>query len=169
MLFAADPEVSIADPDSPDGMPIYEGQASEAHRWIIPGVYQATGTDGQGEFRVVVGRSPVGNTATASAAFPPAEHDSTVLNQIARVLEEAAQADSDHDFNYVLPDTALRRVVERIDTLVAATGRTAGDGGALIERGALLSDLLAQRAQSLHPDENRRQGRDQPGDTDLFR
>ncbi|UAL28374.1 hypothetical protein K8W59_10800 [Nocardioides rotundus] len=146
MLFAADPEVSIPDPDTPGGMPIYEGQASEAHRWIIPGVYQATGMDGQGEFRVVVGRSPVGDTGMASAAFPPAEQDSTVLNQIAHVLEEAAQADPDDDFDREIPDAGLREVVERIDTLVAATGRAAGDGGTLIERGALLSDLLAPRA-----------------------
>lgn len=169
MLFAADPEVSIPDPDSPDGMPIYEGQASEAHRWIIPGVYQATGTDGQGEFRVVVGRSPVGNTGTASAAFPPAEHDSTVLNQIARVLEEVAQADREDDFGQAIPGANLRQVVERIDTLVTATGRTGGAGGTLIERGALLSDLLARRERSLHPEENRQAPDQGPGDTDLSR
>lgn len=169
MLFAADPEVSIPDPDSPDGMPIYEGQASEAHRWIIPGVYQATGTDGNGEFRLVVGRSPIGNAGTASAAFPPGEHDSTVLNQIARVLEEAAQAEPEGDFDRVIPDAELRRVVERIDTLVTATGRTAGDGGTLIERGALLSDLLARRERSLHPDERHPDAGPGPGDTDLSR
>ncbi|MGR6902104.1 hypothetical protein [Glutamicibacter sp. BSL13] len=169
MLFAADPEVSISDPDAPGEMPIYEGQASEAHRWIIPGVYQATGMDGQGEFRVAVGRSPVGDTGTASAAFPPAEHDSTILNQIAHVLEEAAQADPDDDFDREIPDAGLREVVERIDTLVAATGRTAGDGGTLIEQGALLSDLLARREQSLHPDEHRLDPGPRPGDTDLSR
>lgn len=169
MLFAADPEVSIPDPDSPGGMPIYEGQASEAHKWIIPGVYPATGTDGQGEFRVVVGRSPVGNTGTASAAFPPAEHDSTILNQIARTLEEAAQADPVDDFDREIPDAALRQVVEQIDTLVAATGRTATGGGTLIERGTLLSDLLARREQSLHPDQDRPDAGRRPGDTDLSR
>lgn len=169
MLFAADPEVSISDPDAPGGMPIYEGQASEAHRWIIPGVYQASGMDGQGEFRVVVGRSPIGNTGTASAAFPPAEHDSTILNRIARVLEEAVQPGPEDDVDGEIPDEGLREVVERIDTLVTATGRTAGDGGTLIERGALLSDLLARREQSLRPDEYRPDPGPRPGDTDLSR
>ncbi|MFD1861045.1 hypothetical protein EHW97_13795 [Aeromicrobium camelliae] len=169
MLFAADPEVSISDPDTPGGMPIYEGQASDAHKWIIPGVYQATGMDGQGEFRVVVGRSPIGNTGTASAAFPPAEHDSTVLNQIARALEEAAEVDPDDDFHWEIPDDGLRELVERIDTLVTATGRTAADGGTLIERGSLLSDLLARREQSLHPDQDRPDPGPRHGDTDLSR
>jgi hypothetical protein len=168
MLLDADPEVSIPDPDVPEGMPIYEGPASEAHRWIIPGVYQATGTDGRGEFRVVVGRSQVGNAGTASAAFPPAEHDSTVLNQIARLLEDAADATSE-EIDAASKEIDPRELLERIDTLVTATGRTAGGGETLIERGGLLNDILARRERSLHPDEHRQDFRQRPGDTDLSR
>lgn len=150
MLFSADPEVSIPDPDMPLGMPIYEGPASEAHQWLVPGVYPATGMDGQGEFRVVVGRSPVGDTVTASAAFPPAEHDSLVLGEIARILEGVAGIDREEDDP--IPTVAdLRTAMERIDTLIACTGRAAGGGETLLERGALLSELLAEREKRVEP------------------
>lgn len=158
MLFAADPEVHVPDPDDAFAMPIYEGPASEAHRWIVPGVYPATGLDGTGEFRLVVGR--VGATGTASAAFPPAEHDSTILNQIARALEDAADAGPE--------DVDLREVLDRIDTLVGSTGRAVG-GGTLIERGALLSELLAEREQRLHPDDGTGQPPERPEGPDLTR
>ncbi|MGO1664849.1 MAG: hypothetical protein ACTHZ5_13665 [Micrococcaceae bacterium] len=149
MLFAADPDVSVPDPDDPVGMPIYEGPASEAHSWIIPGVYDATGLAGEGQFRLVVGRVPVGDGVTASAAFPPAEHDSAVVNEIARVLEQDTEQ---HD-----PATILAR----INTAVLGTGRTAATPSDIrppaqaltrLERGALLSELLAEREQHLDTD-----------------
>lgn len=140
MLFAADPEVRVPDPDAPDGPAIYEGLASEAHAWIPPGVYAATGLDGQGEFRVVVGRVPIGTSSTASAAFPPAEHDSAVLNRIARILEGG------------LEEGDPRELLTRIDVLVTATGRPAGGSQTMLEQGATLGELLDQREQQLRPD-----------------
>lgn len=149
MLFAADPDVSVPDPDDPVGMPIYEGPASEAHSWIVPGVYDATGIDGEGQFRLVVGRAPVGDGVTASAAFPFAEHDSAVVNEIARILEQ--------DTEQHAPATVL----DRINAAVLATGRTAAAPGDIrppnqaltaLERGALLSELLAEREQRLDTD-----------------
>lgn len=149
MLFAADPDVSVPDPDDPVGMRIYEGPASEAHLWIVPGVYDATGLDGEGRFRLVVGRVPVGDGVMASAAFAPAEHDSAVVNEIARILEQDTEQ---HD-----PATVL----ERINTAVLGTGRTAATpldihppAQALtsLERGAMLSELLAEREQHLDTD-----------------
>lgn len=86
--FTADPDVRVPHPDDLDGPPIYEGPASDAHAWIIPGVYEATRPDGRGEFRLVVGEVPVGREERASAAFPPPEHDSTVVNEIARILKQ---------------------------------------------------------------------------------
>lgn len=149
MLFAADPDVSVPDPDDPVGVPIYEGPASEAHAWIVPGVYDATGLDGEGQFRLVVGRAPVGDGATASAAFPPVEHDSAVVNEIARILEQDTEQ---HNPTVVL---------DRINTAVLATGRTGAAPGDIrppeqaltrLERGALLSELLAEREHHLNTD-----------------
>lgn len=151
MLFAADPDVRVADPDDPAGVELYAGQASEAHEWIPPGVYDATGYDRTGEFRLVVGRVPVGDGVTASAAFPPAERDSAVVNEIARILEQDTEQ---HDSATIL---------DRINTAVLETGRTAAAPGDIrppeqalttLERGALLSDLLAEREQHLNTDPN---------------
>lgn len=99
MLFAADPDIRVVDPDDPGGAELYAGQASEAHDWMPPGVYDATGIDGEGQFRLVVGRSPIGDGVTASAAFPPAAHDSAVVNEIARILEQETEQ---HDAAEVL-------------------------------------------------------------------
>ncbi len=149
MLFAADPDVSVPDPDDPVGVPIYEGLASEAHAWIVPGVYDATGIDGEGQFRLVVGRVSVGDGATASSAFPPVEHDSAVVNEIARILEQ--------DTEQLNPAVVL----DRINAAVLATGRTGTAPGDIrppeqaltrLERGALLSELLAEREQHLSTD-----------------
>lgn len=146
MLFAADPEVRVADPDDPAGAELYAGPASEAHDWMPPGVYDATGPDGTGEFRVVVGRIPIGDGTTASAAFPPVEHDSAVLGEIARILEYDTET---HD-----PATVLAR----INMAVTSTGRIGALSGDLeaieepltrIERGVLLSELLAEREEHL--------------------
>lgn len=156
MLHEADPDVRIADPEDPGAPELYEGPASEAHAWIPPGVYQATGTNGQGEIRVVVGPSAVGNQQSASAAFPPAEHDAAVVNRIAGLLEDAEGTDPD-------------RVLARIDTLVADTGRTTGRSATLIERGALFSDLLARREELLEPDDKGPEPPQQPGPDGLTR
>ncbi|MFI8631258.1 hypothetical protein ACIGEP_01505 [Microbacterium sp. NPDC077663] len=143
MLFAADPDVQVPDLDDPVGPPIYEGPASEAHAWIEEGVYAATGLDGQGEFRLVVGPVPIGHERTASAAFPPAEHDSTVVNEIARILEQRTE---DHT-----PDEVLAQVNQAI----LRTGRTGMptpgpvEPPTLLERGGLLSELLAERERHL--------------------
>ena len=157
MLSAADPEVRIPDPDDPSGPELYEGPASEAVWWIPPGVYPATGTDGQGEFRVVVGPSRVGDVTMASAAFPPAEQDSMVLNQIAGVLEDAGERGN------------IGQVLARIDGLVAGTGRVTGGGETLIERGALLSELLADRERQVRPDPGGTQHPDHTEGPDLDR
>lgn len=149
MLFAADPDVHITDPGDPEHAMLYAGPASEAHEWIPPGVYDAVGRDGTGEFRVVVGRVPLGDGVTASAAFPPAEHDSAVVNEIARVLEEDAE---------LYPATTL---LERVNAAVLSTGRTGAGPGALgrvvepptrLERGVTLGELLAEREAQLNAD-----------------
>ncbi|RLP68771.1 hypothetical protein D9V30_09440 [Mycetocola reblochoni] len=117
MLFAADPDIRVVDPDDPGGAELYAGQASEAHDWMPPGVYDATGIDGEGQFRLVVGRSPIGDGVTASAAFPPAAHDSAVVNEIARILEQETEQ---HD---------AAEVLDRINAAVLDTGRTAAAPG----------------------------------------
>ncbi|TQL85498.1 hypothetical protein [Microbacterium saperdae] len=149
MLFAADPDIRVVDPDDPAGAELYAGQASDAHEWMPPGVYDATGYDGEGQFRLIVGQVPVGDGVTASAAFPPAEHDSAVVNEIARILEQ--------DTEQYDPATIL----DRINAAVLGTGRTAATPSDIhppeqaltsLERGALLSELLAEREQHLDTD-----------------
>lgn len=159
MLYSGDPYVRIIDPDHPDGPELYEGQASEAHRWIPAGVFAATQAEGAGEFRVVVGRSPVGDEPTASAAFPPAEHDSQILGQLSRVLETAPE------------DTSPRELLQQVSALVESTGREGWDQGAttLIERGTLLSDLLAQRDRRLGDIDQHRPDRPDLGDPGITR
>lgn len=150
MLFAADPEITIPDAEDPTSPALYEGPASEAHDWVPLGVYDATGVDGRGEFRVVVGRAPVGDTTTASAAFSSVEHDSATLNEVARILEQDAEQ------HY--PATVLQQV----NAAVLRTGRTSatfsdfGDAPSeppltRLERGVLLGDFLADREQHLSP------------------
>lgn len=138
MMFASDPAVRVADPDDPAGPPIYEGAASEAHRWIPAGVYKATGLSEAGHFRVVVGRASTGPETMASAAFPPADHDSSALDEIARVLETAPE-NASHDV-----------LLEQVRSLIAGTGRTDGQSGmTMLEQGVLLGDLLALRGLDL--------------------
>lgn len=150
MLFAADPDVRIIDPADPNRGELYAGRASGAHDWVPPGVYDAVGLEGTGEFRVVVGRMPTGDGVTASAAFSPVEHDSAVLNEVARILEQ----DTERHASAV--------VLGRINAQVLATGRVgalsehAGDASpeqpmTRLEQGVLLSDLLAEREQHLDP------------------
>lgn len=137
-------------PDDLDGPPIYEGPASDAHAWIVPGVYEVTGPDGQGAFRLVVGEVPVGNEGTASAAFPQAEHDSAVVNEIARILEQHTDE----------PDRDPAAMLGQINQEILRTGRTgmlpleSGEPPTLLERGGLLSELLAVRERSLSTDPN---------------
>lgn len=150
MLFAADPDVRVPDPDDLDGPPIYAGPTSDAHAWIAHGVHEATGPDGLGEFRLVVGEVPVGNEGTASAAFPPAEHDSAVVNEIARILEQHTDE----------PDRDPAAVLGQINQEILRTGRTgmlpleSGEPPTLLERGGLLSELLAERERRLSTDPN---------------
>ncbi len=148
MLFAVDPEVRVVDPDDAAGAELYAGPASEAHAWLPPGVYDATGPEGTGEFRLVVGRVPVGDSLTASAAFPLVEHDSMVVNEIARILEHDTE---DHD---------PAAVLARVNTAITSTGRIGVLPADLepneapltrIERGVLLDELLAEREQHLDP------------------
>ena len=149
MLFAADPDVRVIDPDDPAGSVLYEGPASEAHEWIPAGVYDATGSVGAGEFRLVVGRVPVGDGVTASAAFPPAEHDSGVLNEIARILEQDTEVHS------------AETIIQRVNAAVESTGRAGAPHTdpssspellTRLERGVLLSELLAEREEQLCSD-----------------
>lgn len=148
MLDAADPDVRVLDPDDPAGGELFAGRASEAHDWMPAGVYEATGFDGDGEFRLVVGPVPGGDGATASAAFPAAEHDTAVMNQIAWILE--------HHTEHEPPAGVLHRV----NAHVIATGRTGAlpsdlggvESASRLERGVLLSDLLAEREQQLDSD-----------------
>ncbi|MGO1809711.1 MAG: hypothetical protein ACTHZN_03855 [Canibacter sp.] len=151
MLFAADPDVRIIDPADPDRGELYAGRASEAHDWVPPGVYDAVGLEGTGEFRVVVGRMPVGDGMTASAAFSPVEHDSAVLNEIARILE--------HNTEHHAPDEVLRQVNAQVLTtgrIGAAPEHSSGVSPeppmTRLEQGVLLSEFLADREQHLDPD-----------------
>jgi hypothetical protein len=47
----------------------YQGEAASAALWLPCGMYEATGRDGSGEARLVVGRSPLGDDRIVSGAF----------------------------------------------------------------------------------------------------
>lgn len=146
ILEAGDAEVSVPDPEDPTAVPIYEGPPSEAHRWLIEGVYRATDLIGEGEFRLVVGRAPVGGEDLASAAFTPADHDGTALNAISATLEHMPTA------------SAAPQTLHTVDAIVTATGRPGTSielphgAPTMLERGARLGDLLARRERSVEPD-----------------
>lgn len=148
MLNAADSDVRVLDPDDPAGAELFAGRASEAHDWMPAGVYKATSIDGDGEFRLVVGPVPGEDGATASAAFPAAEHDSTAMNQIAWILEHHTEHEP------------MTEVLHRVNAHVIATGRTGAlpsdlgvvEPASRLERGVLLGDLLAEREQQLDSD-----------------
>lgn len=155
MLNAADPDVRVLDPDDPVDGELFAGRASEAHDWMPAGVYEATGIDGEGEFRLVVGPVPGEDGATASAAFPAAEHDSTAMNQIAWILEHHTEREP------------LTEVLYRVNEHVTATGRTGAlppdlggvEPASRLERGVLIGDLLAEREQQL---DSEREGPQRP-------
>lgn len=112
------------------------------------GVYEATGIDGEGEFRLVVGPVPGEDGAAASAAFPAAEHDSAAMDQIAWILEHHTEHEP------------LTEVLHRVNEHVSATGRTGAlpsdlggvEPSSRLERGVLLGDILAEREQQLDSD-----------------
>lgn len=151
MLHAADPDIRAVDPDDPEHGELFAGRASEAHDWMPAGVYEATGIDEKGEFRLVVGSVPGTEGVTASAAFPRSEHDGAVLNEIAWILEQHTEQQT--------PAEVLRQVNDR----VIGTGRTGAlptDLGSSapatrLEQGMLLSELLAEREQQLENDAER--------------
>ena len=85
---------------------------------------------------------------TASAAFPPVEHDSATLNEVARIIEQHTEQ---HD---------AAAVLRQVNAAVLRTGRTGvtpanfSDATSEVpltrlERGVLLGDLLADREQHL--------------------
>lgn len=153
LLEAADVEVRIPDPDDPDGPEVYEGPASQAHRWIDPGIYPATGLDGEGQFRVVVSPTSSGSESGASAAFPPAEHDSRILDQIGHLLEHAPEQ----------PDSG--QLMADISTLVVSTGRIGLDPDQMTGPGGPVGDVLGDRAHEMGDDDppQPEPGREDPG------
>ncbi len=147
ILATSDPVVSVPDPDDPTAMPIYEGRASQAHELLISGLYEATGLDGTGQYRLVVAHAPVGDTTTASAAFSVSEHDTATLDKIAALLRQL--------------DTGTRadRVLTAINQVVADTGRDGADldtltgAPTLLQRGVTMRDLLTRREHDITPGE----------------
>lgn len=151
MLFASDHDIAVTDPTNPGGAALYEGPASQAHQWLPAGSYEATGVNRKGQFRLVIDTNPLDETTNTSAAFSPLEHDSQVLDEVARLLEQHSE--------HASPEVVLGK----ISAVVTGTGRTGAPGNqhpdlgrdrppTRLEQGLLLSDLLADRAQRLAPD-----------------
>lgn len=136
-LAAADPDVEVPDLDDLNGPPLYEGPASQAHDWIPAGTYDATGTDGHGRFRLIVGSLEHGGTC--SAALSPAEVDGAALNTISSILEHAIEQES------------VSALLARVDRVVTSTGRV-GAPTELIDWEGQFSQLLDARAQRLDHD-----------------
>lgn len=159
MLQAEDPDVRIIDPDT-DGADLYAGPASEAHRWIPPGVYEAATPDGEAGFRVVVGRAPMSSEGTASWAFPPAEHDSAILAQIARTLGSYAATED---------GMSSEDLLDQLSDLVADSGRPSRDEGTRLENATAVRDLLQERGRQLADTDQHRPDRPGHGDHGITR
>lgn len=164
-LQAVDPQITVPHPEDPEGPPVYEGSASNAHAWLVPGVYAATGTDG-GAFRLVVGPAPAMSGGTAPAAFPTEQHDTHTLDRVAAVLEnyrsEQTPADALQAVSDALTSTGRSGVRESQLQPHRTPSREHGaidvDGTRRLEDGLLLSELLAQREMDLNAKDDRASG-----------
>jgi len=145
LLLAADLDVVVPDPEHPDEPAIYEGPASEAHRWIPAGVYQARSADGDGALRLLVGAAPGAAGEAESVAFTAAAHDAATLDRIFFLLEGVSERQA-------------ARTLEAVNAVLAFTGRPAADlDGLSTDRGRrhpLLRGLLGRREESLDPGTN---------------
>lgn len=143
LLRAADLDVVVPDPEHPEEPPIYEGPASEAHRWIPAGTYRATSPDGDGALRLLVGAPRDGTDEAESVAFTAAAQDAAALDRIFFLLEGVGRSQA-------------ARTLEAVNAVLAFTGRPAADlDGLSTDRGwqhPLLRGLLARRGESLDPD-----------------
>lgn len=102
--------VSVPDPAAPLDPPIYEGPASEAHTWLIPGTYRAVPLyeDDPAPLVVHIGPSPVPPYDLVSAAFARSEDRGDHLERIALILKGYRQEP--------------RRALDLIERAVAAAG-----------------------------------------------
>lgn len=142
LLRATDLDIVVPDPEHPDEPAIYEGPASEAHRWIPAGAYRATSPDGGGELRLLVGAPRDGTDEAESVAFTAAAQDAAALDRIFLLLEGVGRSQA-------------ARTLEAVNAVLAFTGRPAADlDGLSTDRGlqhALLRGLLTRRGDSLDP------------------
>ena len=161
MLQAVDPEITVPHPDDPGGPPVYEGPASNAHAWLVPGIYPATGIDGNAQFRLVIGSAAALPGGTASA-FPADQHDTQVLDRIAEILEnyrtEQPPADALRTINdTVTPTGRIGVPVEELQPHLSPPqdrGNIGFRDTLRLENGILLNDLLARRERDLGARDN---------------
>jgi hypothetical protein len=68
----------------------YSGLARDAHRWLQPGVYEATGLGGEGRYRLVVGiAAQAGGPGWAAAVDPHDRADTATLDDLAQLRAQA--------------------------------------------------------------------------------
>ncbi len=153
IVAGAERDVVVPDPERAGAPPIYEGPASEAHRWIPAGVYAARSLDDPAaRSRLVVGAGLHGDTA--STAFTVPEHDAAALDRIFFLIEGIKPAE-------------MSRALHAINTVLAFTGRPSADLDLLPknprEPDPLLRGLLAYRQELLDDDHTGRSHPDQSG------
>jgi hypothetical protein len=136
MLDAADLDVVVPDAKHPEEPPVYEGPASEAHRWLTAGTYVAAGADGAGPLHLIVGAASRTGEPAASAAFTSSAYDATVLHHISALLQQAT------------PQTTAS-VLHDIGDLIALTGRPGLDLEDPSAVEASLRDLLQRRGRDV--------------------
>jgi len=90
MLRCGTVSTRVANPDA-TGTPRFDGLAVDAHRMLAPGLYRATLPDGSGDYRLIVGRSPVNGRTGVSAAYPLDEATATLLADTAKLRDQATQ------------------------------------------------------------------------------
>lgn len=138
LLADNDRDVVVPDPQDADGPAIYEGPASEAHRWIPAGTYRASGTDGgAGVLRLAV--SSTADDGGCSVAFTEPAHDAAALDRIFSLLDGVHPSDAD-------------RVLRAVAAVLASTGRPAADLDQLAptaDERPLLRGMLGRREDAL--------------------
>lgn len=143
LLESADRDITVPDPADIKAPPLYEGPASEAHRWLPGGTYRAAAVDGGGTLRLVVSPSAPPRPG-ASFAFTPAAQDAAAMDRVFFLLEGMSQADA-------IP------TLHALNTVLVYTGRPAADLDLLHPKSdgrthPLLRGLLERREQTLGSD-----------------
>lgn len=154
VLGSAERDVVVPDPAAPDAAPLYEGPASEAHRWLPSGTYQATGLDGGGKLRLIVQGLTDDTDAGESIALTSWTQDAAAMDRVFFLLEGIGRHET-------------IRTLHALNAVLAYTGRPQADLDLLPpsdgSKHPLLRGLLGRREAEFDAPEPPTEPGDRPG------